>query len=79
MIISIHQRGLGSISFNEEGSINFGAFSIILEYLTVTTDSQIKVKFVENLPNSSVIDINAVHLAMDDGAGGEFITVIGAD
>jgi hypothetical protein len=45
----------------------------------VTTDSQVKVKFVETLPNSRGSDIYAVQLAMDDGAGGEFTTVVGAD
>jgi hypothetical protein len=45
----------------------------------ITNDSQIGVTFAEILPNARGSSIFAVQLAMDDGAGGDFVTVLGSE
>ena len=46
---------------------------------TVTSDSQIRVTFADPLPSGRGSPVLAIQLAMDDGLGGEFQTVLGAD
>jgi len=45
----------------------------------VTDDQRIKVTFGEPLPNARGSPIVGLQLAVDDGAGGEFRTVVGED
>jgi hypothetical protein len=77
-------------AFNDAGSARSGIGEFILANVpeapaapvndaTVTSNEQIKVRFAETLPNARGSDIFAVQLAMDDGLGGQFTTVVGAD
>ena len=46
---------------------------------TVTSDTTIRVTFAGPLPNARGSPVLAIQLAMDDGLGGEFVTVLGAE
>lgn len=77
-------------AFNAVGSVLSGLGSFVLADLpdapdppvndaSGTSESQIKVRFAETLPNNRGSLIFGVQLAMDDGEGGSFVTVVGED
>jgi hypothetical protein len=77
-------------AFNAVGSVLSGVGSFVLadrpdapappaNDRAGTSDTQLSVRFAETLPNDRGSAIFGVQLAMDDGEGGPFLTVVGED
>jgi hypothetical protein len=77
-------------AFNQAGSVASGIGSFVLADVpeapaapvndaAVTTSTSIRVTFADPLPNARGSPVLAIQLAMDDGLGGDFVTVLGAD
>jgi hypothetical protein len=75
-------------AFNEAGSVLSGTGAFVLADVpvspaapvndaTVTDATRIKVTFAAPLPNNRGSTIFALQLAIDDGNGGNFTTVLG--
>ena len=82
--------GVQLVAHNDAGSVSSGIGSFLLadtpeapdapvNDAAVTNETRIKVNFAETLPAGRGSTILAVQLAMDDGAGGEFVLVVGQD
>jgi hypothetical protein len=78
------------LAFNEAGSVRSGTGAFLLADIpespqapvsvaSETSDQRIKVAFLAPLPGNRGSPITSVQLAMDDGLGGAFQTVLGAD
>jgi hypothetical protein len=76
------------VAFNDAGSVISGIGSFLLANTpevpnapvndaSITNETQIGLSFATSLPNARGSAIYAVQLAMDDGIGGEFVTVLG--
>lgn len=77
-------------AFNHAGSITSGIGSFVIANVpdqpaiptydvSLSNDSQIKILYGTVLPDNRGSDITSLHLMMDDGLGGEFVTVTGLD